>query len=66
MKPYKHLRKGKTYCCVRCDGPYNSWKKKNRKVLKTRDKRLDIKMAHQELDEHYENEIKEHEQKIRR
>lgn len=34
MKPHKHVRKGKGYCCRWCDGPYNKWKKKTRRVTR--------------------------------
>jgi hypothetical protein len=31
MKPNKHIRKPEGYCCLNCDGPFSTWKKKKAK-----------------------------------
>lgn len=38
MKPHKHIRKGKGYCCEWDDGPYNKWKKRTHRAKKRSDR----------------------------
>ena len=50
MRPYKHLRKGSGYCCERCDGPYNAWKKKTKRCKKRKDKAIDKREVQKEYE----------------
>lgn len=50
MKPYKHVRKAKGYCCIWCDGPYSKWKKKANRQMKRADKQIAKKQIQKELE----------------
>ena len=51
MKPHDHLRLGKGYCCERCDGNYETWKKANKKSLKRRNRVLVEKEIKDQLEQ---------------
>lgn len=49
MKPHKYKRTGKGYCCKWDDGPYDKWKKKNKRSKKRADKNIAKKELKNEL-----------------
>lgn len=49
MKPAKYVRKAKGYCCIWCDGPYRTWKKKGRRSFRRQDKAIAKKLMDKEL-----------------
>lgn len=52
MKPFEHTRKGEGYCCVNCDGPYSTWKKRT-KSRKAKDNIETKKDIENQIDTHF-------------
>lgn len=48
MKPFEHTRKGEGYCCVNCDGPYSTYKKRQ-KSKRAKDKAEAEKEIHNQI-----------------